>query len=110
MLSGFGNVALMRIVPVFGSISRSAARNVPRLRVDAAVGEDQRQRRRRLPTAPWPPRAVDPAGHLQVLLLAQREVGLDRIDLRHGRQQRRRADQIADLRGGDRGDAVDRAT
>ena len=50
---------------------------------------------------------VDLFGDLQILLLAQREVGADGIDLRHRREQGRRSDEISDLRSGDAGDAVE---
>ena len=103
--SGFGNVALMRMVPVLGSISRSAARNRAASRIYAAVGEHQRQAGRAFPGLAGVARTVDAAGDAQILLLAQREIRLDRIDLRHRREQRRRADQIADLGRRDGGDA-----
>ena len=49
---------------------------------------------------------VDLIGHVQVLRLAQREIRANRIDLRHRRQKACWRDEIADLRGGDRRDAV----
>jgi hypothetical protein len=68
------------------------------LRIHAAVGEHQRQARSfsppQLAGGAW---TVDAAGDAQVLLLAQREIRLDRIDLRHRREERRRADQITNL-------------
>ena len=44
---------------------------------------------------------------LQICLLAHREDGLDRIQLRDGGELRRGVDEVADLGDGDAGDAGD---
>ena len=97
----------MRIVPVFEIDLAIGGEDRAVLRVDAAVGEHERQAALRLPQLRRTAAAAELVGDAEVLLLAQREVRLDRIDLRHRRQQRRGPDQIADLRRRDRGDAVD---
>ena len=60
-----------------------------------------------LPEPGEPGGGADGAGDAEVFPLADREVGLDRVHLRDGREQRRRPDQVADLGAGDGGDAVD---
>ncbi len=76
------------------------------MRVLRTVREHQRQARATIP-ARGGVGTVEAFGHPQVFLLAQRKVRLDRIDLRNRREECRRADQVADLRGGDGGHSVD---
>ena len=87
--------------------ARPATRSVPGCGIDRAVGEDQRRApARRL--GPLCSRLADLLREAQILDLADRERDLDRVELRDGREQRLRAHEIADLRGGDRRDAADR--
>ena len=65
-------------------------------RIDRAVGEGQLQAAASLPEIFGSGDHVDLFGDLQILLLAQREVGADGIDLRHRREQGRQVRQ--DLR------------
>ena len=50
---------------------------------------------------------LDAIGKVKILAFAERELHLDRIELRNGRQQRSVPDQVADLSLRDPGDAVD---
>ena len=75
--------------------------------VDGTVREGELQPAAGLPEILRAARRVDLLGDAQVLLLAEGKIGADRIDLRNSREQGRRPDQIADLRRGDAGDAVE---
>ena len=107
MLPGLGNVALTRIVPILGSTSRSTASTDPRCGYELPSA--------RTSVSPPPPchSLAAAAGVLTWSAMARYSCSLigkydlDRIDLRDRRQERRRSDEIADLRDGDRRDAVD---
>ena len=101
-LPGFGKATRTGIVPVVVSTSRPEDVRRPHVGIRRAVGQDQPEVRQ-----PRRPRGVrgPPA---QVFLLAQRELHVDRIHLRHRGQHRGGAHEIADVDLLDARDPVDR--
>jgi hypothetical protein len=77
------------------------------VRVGAAVGEHERQPALRLPQSCGSTGTSQLSGDAQILAFAQREVHLDRIELGDSREQRLRADEVANLGRRDRRDAID---
>ena len=98
MFPGFGKAPTTRIVPVDGSTCRSVKTNAPLSRIYAAIRQSELQ---------WDggrglqPVAFSRIADGKILLLADRKVSLDGVHLRNRGQYHRRADQIADLHGGE---------
>ena len=76
------------------------------LRVRAPVGEDKGEPSTGLPESRSRCGCRDLAGNPEILLLAERKVRLDRVQLRDRREEGRRPDEISDLSAGDRRHAI----
>src|SRR5262249_53460368 len=79
---------------------------LPGMGIDGPVVEDELERRVAVGERPRRGLAVDAADKAKVFALADGDVSLDGIETRHRGEERRRADEIADLPAGDAGDAV----
>ena len=108
VLPGFGNSPATRMAPVLTSTWRSAKSNLPLSRIDRPVRQNQLQLAAAAASRPACPAVGVAAVKVQIFLLADGEIDLDRIERRHrGDDAARRAHQRTHLLLRDSRDAVD---